>query len=198
MSALRDTGLRATITWLGVVADRKAALSARPVERMMLHFTGPEGEAHGGLTRPACSRVKALYPRDTAIRNTRQLSILSAEELAMIAADMGLVALDPALVGASMVVSGLPDFTHLPPASRLLADSGASLAVDMENRACTLPARPIEQRHPGYGARFRRAASGRRGITAWVEAEGPVHPGDRLRLFVPDQPAWAGARPAAV
>lgn len=198
MSAMIDTGLSATITWLGVVADRKAALVAQPVQAMRLRFAGPEGEAHGGLTRPACSRVKALYPRGTAIRNTRQLSVLSAEDLAAIAADIGLADLDPALVGASMVVCGLPDFTHLPPASRLLADSGASLVVDMENRPCTLPARPIEERHPGFGARFKRAAAGRRGITAWVEAEGLVQPDDRLRLFVPDQPAWAGARgPAA-
>jgi len=198
MSAMIDTGLSATITWLGVVTDRKAALEAQPVEAMMLRFTGPEGEAHGGLTRPACSRVKALYPRGRVIRNTRQLSILSAEDLVAIATAMGLPDLDPGLVGASMVLSGLPDFTHLPPASRLLAESGASLVVDMENRACVLPARPIEQRHPGFGARFKRAAAGRRGITAWVEAEGRVRPDDRLRLFIPDQPAWAGAgTPAA-
>ncbi len=192
MAALTDTGLRAQILWLGHVPDRNAALEATAQSAMVLRFTGPEGEAHGGLTRPACSRVAALYRRNTEIRNTRQLSVMSAEELAQIAADMGLDALDPALLGASMVLSGLPDLTHLPPSSRLLADSGAALVVDMENRPCTLPARPTETRHPGFGARFKRAAKGRRGITAWVEAEGRVATGDSLRLFIPDQPAWAG------
>lgn len=192
MPALKDTGLSATITWLGHVPDRDAALEAQAQTGMDLLFAGPAGEAHGGLTRPSCSRVLALYPRNTEIRNTRQLSILSAEELAHIANRMGLEALDPALVGASMVLQGLPDLTHLPPSSRLLADSGAALVVDMENRPCTLPARPIETRHPGFGARFKRAAAGRRGITAWVEAQGTVSLGDRLRLFIPDQPAWAG------
>lgn len=190
--ALKDTGLQAEVVWLGHVADRDAALHSTPQATMRLGFAGPQGEAHGGLTRPACSRVKHLYRRGTEIRNTRQLSVLSDEDLAAIAADMGLARLDPALVGATLVVRGLPDFTHVPPSSRLLAAGGACLVVDMENRPCTLPARPIDAAHPGFGARFKRAARGRRGVTAWVEAEGQLALGDRLRLFVPDQPPWAG------
>ncbi|GAB4263899.1 MAG: hypothetical protein Kow0013_10650 [Pararhodobacter sp.] len=191
MPALKATDHVAEITWLGVVPDRDAGLPSEPRSALALGFAGPEGEAHGGLTRPSCSRVLGLYPRDTPIRNARQLSILSHEELAVIAADMGLSALDPALVGATMVVRGIPDFSHVPPSSRLLADSGACVAIDMENRPCVLPARPIEDRHKGFGQRFKAAAQGRRGVTAWVEAEGQVAVGDRLRLFVPDQPAWS-------
>lgn len=192
MPALKDTRREARITWLGAVADRAAALESAAQRSMRLTFAGPEGESHGGLTRPACSRVAHMHPEGMEIRNTRQISILSAEELAAIAAAMGLEALDPALMGAGMVVSGLPDFTHLPPSSRLQAPSGATLVVDMENRACTLPARPIERRHPGLGRAFKLAASGRRGITAWVEREGEVRLGDPLRLFIPDQPTWRG------
>ena len=196
MPALAATRFEATITWLGLVEDREAALPSRPVEGLDLGFAGPVGEAHGGLTRPSCSRVLGLYRRGTPIRNTRQLSVVSDEDLAAIAAAMGLAVLDPALIGATMVLRGLPDFSHIPPGSRLLADSGACLAVDMENRPCTLPARPIETQHPGYGKAFKRAATGRRGVTAWVEAEGHVALGDRLRLFVPDQPRWAAMETA--
>jgi len=190
MAALKKTAFEGRIDWLGRVGDRAAALHSHPVERLVLGFDGPRGEAHGGLTRPSCSRVLGLYPRGTPIRNTRQLSLVSAEDLSEIAAAMGLESLDPALLGATLVISGLPDFTHLPPSSRLLAETGACLTIDMENRACTLPARPIETRHPGFGARFKAAASGKRGVTAWVEAEGVLHLGARLRLFIPDQPAW--------
>jgi hypothetical protein len=193
MPALKATGLTAQIVWLGLVPDRKAQLVSDPCDSLTLRFTGPEGEDHGGSTRPSCSRVTALYKRGTPIRNSRQLSILSAEELDQIAGRMGLNRLDPALVGASMVLRGLPDFSHLPPASRLLAPSGACVTVNMENRPCTLPAHPIEARHPGFGAQFKTAAKGRRGVTAWVEAEGRMQIGDQLRLFVPDQPAWTGA-----
>ncbi len=191
MPALMPTAFGATITWLGRVADRGAALAAAPCEALRLTFAGPEGEAHAGLTRPACSRVSAQHPRGTPIRNVRQLSILAVEDMAAIAAKMGIDALDPAWLGASMVVEGLPDFSHLPPSSRLQGPGGATLVVDMENRPCTLPARVIEAARPGFGKAFKAAAAGRRGITAWVEREGTLHLGDRLVLHIPDQPVWA-------
>ncbi|MGB8812361.1 MAG: MOSC domain-containing protein [Paracoccaceae bacterium] len=190
MPALLPTRFVGEITWLGVVPDRDAALEAVAVQSLMARFSGPEGEAHGGLTRASCSRVVGQYPRGTTIRNTRQFSVVSAEDLAAIAAAMGIGDLDPALVGATMVIKGIPDFTRVPPASRLQAMGGATLVVDMENRACQLPAKPIEARHPGFGKRFKSAAAGRRGVTAWVEAEGVLQVGQAVTLHIPDQPTW--------
>jgi hypothetical protein len=191
MSVLKPTQFVGRITWLGRVVDRDAALESQSLQSLLATFAGPEGEAHGGLTRPSCSRVLGQYARNTEIRNTRQFSVLSAEDLSAIAADMGLVALDPALVGATMVIEGIPDFSHLPPSSRLQAASGATLVVDLNNRPCTLPARPIETRHPGFGKAFKTAAKARRGIIAWVEREGRFEVGEEIRLHVPDQPVWA-------
>ena len=191
MPALIPTDFTATVTWLGVNPDRDAALETQPLTEMSLTFQGYAGESRAGLTRPSDSRVLAQYKRGTPIRNTRQLSILSAEDLAAIAADMGLATLDPALVGASMVVSGIPDFSHIPPSSRLQDEaSGTTLTIDMENRPCQLPAKPIEARHPGFGKAFRSAALNRRGVTAWVEREGTIRLGATLRLHIPDQPVW--------
>lgn len=190
MPVLLPTRYTGIITWLGRVADRDAALASIPVDRLTATFAGPEGEAHGGLTRPSCSRVLPQYPQGTTIRNVRQFSILAAEDLQAIAGEMGLAELDPALVGATMVIAGIPDFSHLPPSSRLQAAGGCTLVVDMENRPCTLPARPIETRHKGHGARFKPAAKGRRGITAWVEREGTLTLGETVTLHVPDQPVW--------
>ncbi|MFC7705647.1 MOSC domain-containing protein [Plastorhodobacter daqingensis] len=191
MPVLRPTRFHGRIEWLGIVPDRGASLRARAVDQVAALFSGPEGEAHGGLTRPSCSRVSAQYRRGTPIRNTRQFSILAHEDLTVIAAAMGLASLDPALLGANMVVSGIPDFSHLPPASRLQAASGATLTIDLENRPCTLPVPEIDAEVPGAGRRFPAAARGRRGVTAWVEAEGLLNLGDTLRLHVPDQPVWA-------
>lgn len=190
MPALKPTGFCGTVTWIGRVADRGAALAAESLERADLTFAGIAGESHGGLTRPSCSRVVAQHPKGTEIRNVRQLSVLSSEELAEIAAEMGLPALDPAWLGASLVVQGIPDFSHVPPSSRLQAPGGATLVVDMENRPCHLPARVIEEAAPGKGRAFKAAATGRRGVTAWVEREGAIRLGDTLRLHVPDQPVW--------
>jgi hypothetical protein len=191
MPALIPTAFVGRILWLGVVRDRAAALEAAAVDRLPVTFAGPEGESHGGATRPSCSRVTAQYRRGTTIRNTRQLAILSAEDLAAIAAKMGVESLDPALVGATMVIEGIPDFSHIPPSSRLQGAGGATVVVDMENRPCTLPAKPIEARLPGFGAKFKAAAKGRRGLTAWVEREGVFSVGEEVRLHIPDQPVWA-------
>lgn len=191
MPALLPTDYYGVITYLGTVPDRDAALESTAVDQITALFSGPEDESHGGLTRPSDSRVTSQYKRGTTIRNTRQFSILSAEDLAAIAAKMGLAHLDGALVGATMVVQGIPDFSHIPPSSRLQNESGATLTIDMENRPCVLPAKPIEAAHEGFGAKFKAAAKGRRGVTAWVEREGVFRVGDRLRLHVPDQPVWA-------
>jgi len=191
MPVLKPTDYTARIVWLGLVRDRDAALEAEAVGEVVVGFAGPEGDAHAGLTRPSCSRVTAQYPKGTTIRNTRQFSILSAEELAEIAARMGVERLDPALVGATMVVEGIPDFSHVPPGSRLQGAGGATLVVDIENRPCQLPARPIEGRYPGFGAKFKAAAQGCRGVTAWVEREGRFTLNESLRLHVPDQRVWA-------
>jgi hypothetical protein len=192
MPALVATDVIGTIVWLGVVADRNARLASEPVATLRATFAGPAGEAHGGLTRPSDSRVLDQYPRGTEIRNTRQFSILSEDELRGVSADMGLDRLDPALIGATMVVSGIPDFSHIPPSSRLQGEGGTTLTVDMQNRPCNLPGRQIDESHPGFGAMFKSAAKGRRGVTAWVEREGTFRLGERLRLHIPDQRPWTG------
>lgn len=193
MPALVPTDFTATITYIGHVPDRDASLRSVPCAEATLTFAGIAGEAHGGTTRPSCSRVISQHPRGTTIRNVRQLSIVSAEELAEIAAKIGVTAMNPVWLGASLVVEGLPDFTHLPPSSRLQAPSGATLVIDMENQPCHLPAPVIDEDAPGHGKAFKAAAKGKRGVTAWVEREGPISVGDILRLHVPGQRGWQGA-----
>lgn len=192
MPALKPTEFAALITWLGRVPVGNG-LASTPCDRLSLDFDGPKGELHAGRTRRSCARVTAQHPKGTEIANTRQLSLLSAEELAAIAGAMGLETLAPDLVGASVVVTGIPDFSHIPPSSRLQGPDGTTLVVDMENRPCTLPDKVIEAAPAGagHGAAFRTAARGRRGVTAWVERPGTLRLGGSLRLHVPDQPAWA-------
>ncbi|MGR3783964.1 MAG: MOSC domain-containing protein [Albimonas sp.] len=186
MPILTPTDFTAEIVYLGIVPDREAGLVSTPLETVEADWTGFVGECHGGLTRPSCSRVTSQYPRKgTEIRNTRQLSILSAEELDAIAAGIGLERLPPEWVGANLVLRGIEGFTDAPPSSRLISERGVALTVDMENAPCQLPARVIEDMAPGHGKAFKAAAKGRRGVTAWVERPGPLSLGERMRLHVP-------------
>jgi len=191
MPALIPTSFTAHITWLGRVTDADGTLRSAPLDTVAATLDGFPGETHGGATRPSCIRVTSQYPRGTDIRNVRQLSILSAEELAEIAAAMKLDRIDPAWVGASMVIEGIPDFSHVPPSSRLMAPSGAGVTIDMENRPCIFPGREIEKEAAGFGDLFKPAAKGRRGVTAWMEYGGRLSIGDELVLHIPDQPVWA-------
>jgi len=190
MPALLSTGFTGRITWLGVNKDRKDTLRNMAVDEMTLTFAGFASESRAGHTRPSCSRVVGQYPRGTKIRNTRQLCIVSAEELAVIAVNMGLDAIDPAWLGSSVVVEGIPDFTTVPPASRLITQNGTAITVDMENRPCNLPAPVINEDMPDKGRAFKLAAKGLRGVTGWVEREGLLRLGDEITLHIPDQPAW--------
>lgn len=190
MPALKPTEFTARVTWLGRVVGQEHDLRSAPLVEAGLTFAGIDREFHGGLTRPSCSRTLSQYPKGTEIRNVRQLTILSQEELDLIASDMGLEKLDPVWLGASMVVEGIPDFSHIPPSSRLQAPSGASLIVDMENRPCIFPGREIDKDHPKLGPKFKPAAANRKGVTASVEREGHVKIGDEVRLHIPDQPIW--------
>ncbi len=190
MPVLRETNFTAEVVWLGHVPAGDS-IRAQAVGSLQLDFSGDSGARHEGVNRASCVRVKNLYPQGTEIRNVRQLSVLSAEEMDATAAEMGLKNLDPSFLGVSILLRGIPDFTHIPPSSRLQGPDGATITVDMENRPCVIPGREIESDLPGHGAAFKPAAEGRRGVTAWVERPGKLNLGDKLKLFVPDQRSWA-------
>lgn len=192
MPALMKTEMTARITWLGLARGAgRDGIRSEPVERIEAGHAGPEGDKHAGEMRPSCVRVKDMHEEGTQIRNVRQFSVLSAEEMAAAAREMGVDALDPAWLGATMVIEGIDDFTHVPPSSRLQAADGTTLVIDMENRPCQYPAREMETDRPGLGKTFLPASRGRRGVTAWIERAGALNVGDRLTLFIPDQRVWA-------
>ena len=190
MAELRPTDFIATVTWLGRVPKKRTNIRSEPIEQAFVSYAGIEDDFHSGLTRASCVRVTAQHPKGTEIRNTRQLSILSVEELDAIAQVIGIEAMDPTTLGASIILKGIPDFTYVPPGSRLQTESGTTIVIDVENGPCNFPAREIEKDMPGHGKAFRTAARGKRGVTAWVEREGMIAIGDTLRLHVPDQPQW--------
>ncbi len=191
MPALKPTDFNARVVWLGRVPAEGPGIRSEPVPALELDWDGSAGDRHAGVTRPSCSRMLQQHPRGTEIRNVRQMAIVSAEEMAEVARRMGLDAVAPEWTGASIVVEGLADLTHLPPSSRLQGADGLTLVVDMENRPCVLPGKEIEAERAGFGARFKPAAEGRRGVTAWVERPGRLSLGDTLRLHIPDQRAWS-------
>lgn len=182
-----------TVDLLLANPDRDIGLEKRPVPEARLLFTGMEGDCHGGITRKSDSRMLKQYKRNTEVRNSRQLSILSAEELAEVASRMGIPAVRPEWVGANMVISGIPDLTLLPPSTRLQFPSGAMVVVDAENHPCRYPADIIAGHHPNAKKGFVAAAMHKRGVVGWIEAEGVVRKGDAVTVWIPPQRIYAHA-----
>ena len=191
MECLVESKFVGTVAWLGAVPPNQDGIRSASTDETMASFEGIAGEHHSGVTRPACTRVRMLHVKGTEIRNTRQLSVLSSEECAGIAETLGIETLNPEWLGATIVVSGIPDWSHVPPGSRLQNSALTTITIDLENGPCNLPGKEIEVDAPGHGMGFKAAAQGRRGVTAWIERPGPLAVGDTLRLFVPAQPAWA-------
>jgi MOSC domain-containing protein YiiM len=165
--------------------SRAAGLEKSQVEKLTLTLEGIEGDCHIGLTRPADVRTIMLYKRDTPIRNVRQLTLVSVEELHEVAQAMAIPQLKPEWLGANVLVEGIADFTLLPPSTRLQFSSGATIVVDMENLPCRQVANVVARHYPKNSKGLVASAMHKRGVTAWVEREGIINAGDEIILFLP-------------
>jgi MOSC domain-containing protein YiiM len=190
---LTKLSFQGSVDLLLVNPDRERGLEKQAVEQGNLLFSGMAGDCHGGLTRKSDSRMLKQYKRGTPVRNSRQVSILSAEELAEVAQNMAIPAVKPEWVGANMVLRGIPDLTLLPPSTRLQFPSGAMIVVDAENHPCRYPAEIIERHHPEAKKGFVAAAMHKRGVVGWVEAEGTIRIGDRITIWIPPQRIYSHA-----
>lgn len=188
---LKKLSFQGTVELLLANPRRSLGLEKQKVPEAHFLFTGMDGDCHGGYTRKSDSRMLKQYERGTEVRNARQVSILSAEELAEVAAVMGIPAVKPEWVGANMVLSGVADFTMLPPSTRLQFPSGAMIVVDAENHPCRYPADIIERHHPEQKKGFVAAAMHKRGVVGWVEAEGTIRMGDKVTIWIPPQRIYA-------
>jgi MOSC domain-containing protein YiiM len=190
---LTKLSFQGTVERLLANPDRDTGLEKQAVPELRLLFSGIEGDCHGGLTRKSDSRMLKQFKRGTPVRNSRQLSVLSMEELAEVADRMGIPAVQPEWVGANLVTRGIPDLTLLPPSSRLQFTSGAMIVVDIENHPCRYPADIIQRHNPEQKMGFVKAAMHKRGVVGWVEAEGAVRLGDTITVWIPPQRIYSHA-----
>lgn len=166
------------------LADLPDDFLTRSIDLAVLSYAGLEGDRHAGLTHRSGVRQKHL-PRGTEIKNARQLSLVSVEELAQIAAALGLPQVDFRWLAANVLVRGAPQLTRTPPGTRLSFSSGAVLVVDGENEPCRKVGKAIAREtksDEGLASRFVKAAHRLRGVVAWVERPGVIRTGDSVVL----------------
>ncbi|WP_036221671.1 MOSC domain-containing protein [Maritalea myrionectae] len=156
------------------------------VPELELSFEGIVGDHHAGLTRKSGGR-EPWYKRGTEMRNERQVSLLSVEEVAIIAERLDVEQIDAGRIGANMLVQGLPQFSQVPPRTQIFFPSGAVLRIDGYNAPCKIAGAALQA---DYEARedielgFVKAAEELRGLVAWVERPGIVRQGDEIKVRV--------------
>lgn len=167
-----------------------------PTPELALDMTGIPGDRHAGLTRASSAREPWL-PRGTVLRNDRQLSVLSREELQEIAVSLGIEQATPELVGANLLVEGIDDLSRIAPGSLLAIgvtwsgkdkfDGKALLRVEAYNRPCRGPGRKLAAFYgrPELEFAFPKAAMSLRGLVLSVALPGVIRAGDRVLVLEP-------------
>jgi hypothetical protein len=160
-----------------------------PVDSLVLGFDGIADDRHGGPTRRSGGR-EPWYPRGTEIRNERQVSLVSPDDLESIAVSMNVPVVKPEWIGANLLISGIRDFTMLPPRTTLFFEGGVTIRIDGLNVPCRLSGRAIADHYPdreGLDLAFVKTARYLRGLVGWVEKPGIVRAGETVKVNVPEQ-----------
>jgi hypothetical protein len=179
-----------------VYAARGEDFITAAVDELRLDFQGIEHDCHAGHTRRSGGR-EPWYPRGTEIANERQLSIVAADELAIVAERMGIAAIRPEWIGANLVLEGVPRLSMLPSGTHLFFANGATVKVDAQNGPCRFSGESIA-RHAGMadvaaGALlFPKVARRLRGLVARVEKPGTITSGEAVSVRVPEQWIYRG------
>jgi len=183
-----------------LVAHLFGVSTSSPVRKIqLLRGHGVKGDGHAGV-RLADVRERELLsfgvPKGVEIANMREFSAISVEEMAEVAAAMGVPDIAPGCLGENLVLSGVPRLTRLPAGTMLFFQKNdqtkrtAVLVVWGENTPCAIPGEAIQVLHPdipGLAGRFPKAALGKRGVVGSVYCSGIVHEGDSVIVKVPAQ-----------
>lgn len=172
----------------------QADFQTNAVEDLELTFQGIPGDRHGGLTRASGGR-EPWYERGTEMCNERQVSILSVEELAVIASRMDLTRLDAEWIGGNILLAGIPDLSLVPPRTRLVFAGGAVIRVDGDNVPCRFAGAAIASHNPGregLDLLFVQKARRLRGLVGYVEKPGTIKTGEAVTAHVPEQWIYTG------
>lgn len=165
-------------------------IANQPVAEADLEYGGIPGDMHFGLTKAAGVR-ELMYDRGTEIFNRRQISIVSVEECAIIAAKLGIDRVLPEWLGANIALKGFENLTRLTAGSRIIFPSGAGILCEGENLPCIKPGKAIQENHlekTKLSTRFVKSSLGLRGIVGIVECAGKIGAGVEAEVVVYNGP----------
>lgn len=156
------------------------------VDAFELSFEGIVGDYHAGYTRRSGGR-EPWYKRGTEMRNERQVSLLSSEEMQDVAEKLNIQSVDPGLIGGNFLIEGVPNFSKIPPRTQLFFPSGAVIRIDGYNAPCSIAGESLqsgEKDRDDIKHGFVKAAMETRGLVGWVEVPGRVAVDDEVKIRI--------------
>lgn len=166
-------------------AGKSRAVPKQPAMLLEVNLLGIVGDRHAGELKKADGRDRGIE-RGTLIRNWRQWSAVSVEEVNEIAERLQVTNLDPVLFGPNLVISGIADFTQIPVGS-MLSFPEATLFVERENDPCTKAGKVIAGAHKRISEHaFVKAAWHKRGLVGIVKDAGIIRLNDPVVLVLPE------------
>lgn len=167
------------------IKDRATKFPNATVLSAEVTLEGFVGDVHYGFTRRADARDPGIK-RGTPVRNWRQWSAVSTEELNAIALGMGIARVEPWMLAANLTFSGIDNFTALPRGTELHFEGGAILTVECENDPCMGPGREVAKANEGHRPEeFVKKAMHLRGLVGVVYLPGVIQVGEFAKLRLP-------------
>ncbi len=182
---------------VGIVTS--LAINGNPVDMISFNLWGPVGDRHFGDCRLLSGhdgeyiRTSDLE-RGNQVFNWRTWTGLSDEEVSETEAQLG-HPVPPGTVLENIRIAGIPNFSKLPPTSRLVFPSKkvlrqteqAILAVWEENGPCRTAGERVAALYGNtkLTAAYVKSALNRRGVMGFVLASGRVYLGDEVRVYPP-------------
>lgn len=183
--------MKATVSAVSTGGGDDLSKTAR--EAIEVNFEGVVGDHHAGPSREAYAGERE--PKGTVLRNDRQWSAVSDEELVEMSERLDLA--DPiaaSTLGANLCLRGIPDLSLLPRGTRFRFPSGAALTVEEYNPPCRYMSVEVAKKHRTRSGEslkdgaWQQAATGRRGIVGVVDVPGVIRVGDEVTVEVFEVP----------
>ena len=178
---------------VSVHAGGNEDLSKQRRDSVQVELDGFSNDKHRGYSRIAYAGDREA--QGTELRNDRQWSGVSIEELAEISRKLDLSqSLAPETLGANLCIEGIPGFSLLPKGTRLKFPSGAVLVIEEYNPPCTDMGAQVAAKYttnsglPLDKKQFLKPASGRRGVVGVVDVPGMINSGDEVLVEVFEAP----------
>ena len=169
-----------------------------PRTELELNTQGVVGDRHYGCETISGGRFTTLYKRGTPVRNNRQWSAISPQEVMDIAKNLGIEGkLTPELLGMNFLIEGVERLSELPPMTYLIFSPHEEFAPRLEEDVvlvvygqalpCTVAGKALVEPcgDASLEQRFPKGALGLRVTTGWVEKGVIIRPDYHVFIRTP-------------